>query len=377
MTMNRLFHGPNAGYVLELYEQYTRDPESVDPDTRTIFERWTPDGSNGAAPVAAEVDLTRVVAAIELAVSIRRSGHRVARLDPLGSEPPGDPSLDPATHSISETDLAALPATIVGGPLADRASNAAQAIALLRERYCSTTGYDFEHVQNAEERAWLWHAAESGEYHRELGDQEKRGLLELLTRVEAYEKFTHRAYFGAKRFSVEGNDMLVSMVDELVRRSAGDGVSQVMIGMAHRGRLNTLLHILGKTYEQVFAQFAGKGPGHEVGNDGWTGDVKYHMGWEREPGDLGVRVTVASNPSHLEFVNPVVTGMARAVQEERDNVGVPRLDVNRCLPVQVHGDASFPGEGIVTETLNLSLIPGYTFGGSLHIIVNNQIGFTT
>jgi 2-oxoglutarate dehydrogenase E1 component len=378
MTLESLFHGPNAGYVLELYEQYSRDPDSVDPLTRQVFEQWVPSTGNGAAVPAATagVDVTRLVATMNLARAIRRSGHRAAQLDPLGSEPPGDPQLDPKAHGLSEADLAAMPAEIVGGPVAQGAGNAAEAIVRLRQRYCGTIGYDFEHVLDPEERAWLQRAAESNEIVSPLGADEKRDLLEMLTNVEAYEKFIHRAFFGAKRFSVEGNDMLVPMIDDAIRHAAIDNTPNVMIGMAHRGRLNTLVHILGKSYEQSIAQFSGKGLFHDA-DAGWTGDVKYHLGWDREPGELGVRVRMASNPSHLEFVNPVVAGMTRAVQERRDKPGPPDFDHSRGMPILVHGDAAFPGEGVVAESLNLSLIPGYTVGGTLHIIANNQIGYTT
>ncbi len=380
MTLEALFHGPNSGYVLELYERYTQDPESVDPVTRQAFEQWTPYSTNGASAVAAgagaAVDISRLMAVGNLARAIRRSGHRGAQLDPLGSEPPGDPLLDPATHGLSEADLQGLPAEAVGGPIAEQAGSALEAINRLRQAYCGPTGFDFEHVQNPDERAWLQLAAETSQVSPPLSAEEKRELLGTLTDVEAYEKFIHKAFFGAKRFSVEGNDMLVAMIGDVVRHAATDEIPNVMIGMAHRGRVNTLVHILGKSYEQSIAQFAGKGLFHDS-DAGWTGDVKYHLGWDREPGDLGVRVRMASNPSHLEFVNPVVAGMTRAIQERRDTGSAPELDTSKGIPIMVHGDAAFPGEGVVTETLNLSLIPGYNVGGSLHIIANNQLGYTT
>ena len=376
MTIEALFHGPNAGYVLELYERYRQNPEAVDPVTRQVFEQWTPRAGNGAAPAAAGVDVTTLMAAGNLARAIRRVGHRASRLDPLGSDPPGDPQLDPATHGLSEADLQSLPAEVVGGPTGSEGGTAADAIARLRDRYCQTTGYDFEHVQDPDEREWLMIAAETDQAAGGLGADEKRELLEMLTNVEAYEKFIHRAFFGAKRFSIEGNDMLVPMIDDVVRRAATEKIPNVMIGMAHRGRVNTLVHILGKSYEQSIAQFAGKGLFHDS-DAGWTGDVKYHLGWDREPGELGVRVRMASNPSHLEFVNPVVAGMTRAVQDRRDTGGEPEHDISQGIPLLVHGDAAFPGEGVVTESLNLALIPGYTVGGALHIIVNNQLGYTT
>ncbi len=382
MSFEALFHGPNSGYVLELYERYSQDPESVDPVTRSVFDRWVPKEGNGAGPAtvapaaASGVDLAKVMAAGNLARAIRRVGHRAAHLDPLGSTPPGDPQLDPATHGLTDADLQALPAEVVGGPTAQQGGSAQDAINRLRQRYCDTIGFDFEHIQDPDERAWLQTAAETGSISPGLEVEEKRDLLDTLTKVEAYEKFIHRAFVGAKRFSVEGNDMLVAMIDDVVRRAATDQIKNVMIGMAHRGRLNTLVHILGKSYEQSIAQFAGKGLFHDS-EAGWTGDVKYHLGWDREPGEFDVRVRMASNPSHLEFVNPVVAGMTRAVQDRRDTGSEPGHDTSRGIPILVHGDAAFPGEGVVTESLNLSLIPGYTVGGTLHIIANNQLGYTT
>jgi 2-oxoglutarate dehydrogenase E1 component len=380
MTIETLFHGPNSGYVLELYERYTQDPESVDPVTRSAFERWTPQAGNGTAPAAATtgagVDIVKLMAAGNLARAIRRVGHRAAQLDPLAFNPPGDPQLELATHGLTEADLQSLPAEVVGGPVAQQGGNALDAINRLREEYCGTTGFDFEHVQDIDERTWLQTAAETDQIAPPLSADEKRDLLGTLTNVEAYEKFIHRAFVGAKRFSVEGNDMLVAMIDDVVRRAATDRIPNVMLGMSHRGRVNALVHVLGKSYEQSIAQFAGKGLFHDS-DAGWTGDVKYHLGWDREPGELDVRVRLASNPSHLEFVNPVVAGMTRAVQERRDAAGEPVLDTSQGLPLLVHGDSAFPGEGVVTESLNLSLIPGYTVGGTLHIIANNQLGYTT
>ncbi|MFO7271925.1 MAG: 2-oxoglutarate dehydrogenase E1 component [Sphaerobacter thermophilus] len=386
MSVMSRFHGPNAGYVLELYDRYLRDPESVDPETRAIFERWAPEPDGAVATAVAEaapgVDVAKVVAAANLAQSIRSHGHRAARLDPLGSEPPGDSSLDPAAHGLTEADLAALPATVVGGPAAQGARNAAEAIANLRRIYCGTIGYDFGHVQIAEEREWLQEAVESGRFARPLTAEQKRALLQRLTEVESFEQFLHRAFIGQKRFSIEGTDMLVPMLDEIIREAVEAGTSDIIIGAAHRGRLNVLAHVLGKPYAKIIAEFMGvnhrePAAATEGGSSGWTGDVKYHMGAVRHAPEIHARLSMSSNPSHLEFVNPVVQGMTRAAQENREQGGPPQQDVRRALSILIHGDAAFPGEGIVAETLNLSRLPGYQVGGTLHIIANNQIGFTT
>jgi 2-oxoglutarate dehydrogenase E1 component len=378
--------GLNLGYILELYEVYRRDATAVTPEWRAFFEQWGPHLEQLAAPSPAAAiagpafDFTKVAAVVQLAQRIRHRGHRAARLDPLGSPPPGDPALDPAYHGLTSQDLEHLPATLVGGPAAQGARNAAEAIERLREIYCGTIGYDYGHLQDRTEREWLEEAIESERYRVRLSPTEKRALLERLTAVEVFERFLHRTFVGQKRFSIEGTDTLVPILDEILRQVAETGIPKVAMGMAHRGRLNVLAHVLGKPYEQILAEFMGLDHREPValtegGTLGYTGDVKYHMGGIRAAGQL--QVILAHNPSHLEFVDPVVEGMARALQERRDRPGAPEQDVDACLPVLIHGDAAFPGEGIVAETLNMSGIPGYATGGTLHIIVNNQLGYTT
>jgi 2-oxoglutarate dehydrogenase E1 component len=378
--------GLNLGYILELYEVYRRDATAVTPEWQAFFEQWGPHLEQLAAPSPAAAiagpafDFTKVAAVVQLAQRIRHRGHRAARLDPLGSPPPGDPALDPAYHGLTSQDLEHLPATLVGGPAAQGARNAAEAIERLREIYCGTIGYDYGHLQDRTEREWLEEAIESERYRVRLSPTEKRALLERLTAVEVFERFLHRTFVGQKRFSIEGTDTLVPILDEILRQVAETGIPKVAMGMAHRGRLNVLAHVLGKPYEQILAEFMGLDHREPValtegGTLGYTGDVKYHMGGIRAAGQL--QVILAHNPSHLEFVDPVVEGMARALQERRDRPGAPEQDVDACLPILIHGDAAFPGEGIVAETLNMSGIPGYATGGTLHIIVNNQLGYTT
>jgi 2-oxoglutarate dehydrogenase E1 component len=387
MSMARLFPGINIGYVLELYERYQQDPNAVDPAWRAFFERWGPElvAEEAAMPsvvAAPAVDLAKVAAVVNLAESIRMRGHRAAQLDPLGSSPPGDPALDAGYHGLSERDLEALPASIIGGPIAQSSRNAHEAITRLRAVYCGTIGYDFGHVEEPEEREWLIEAVESGRYASPPTPEQKRALLERLTQVEAFERFLHRAFVGQKRFSIEGTDMLVPMLDEILSSAAEAGIPTIAMGMAHRGRLNVLAHVLGKPYEQIIAEFMGlnhREPFSEAegGSMGYTGDVKYHLGAKRPSGELPLQITLASNPSHLEFVNPVVEGIARAAQDRRDQPGAPPHSPDSCLPILIHGDAAFPGEGIVAETLNMAQLPGYTTGGTIHIIVNNQLGYTT
>ncbi len=385
------FYGPNLGYVLELYERFKEDPESVDERTRAFFQEWGPPREpslNGAAGVSEETDVEKIVGATKWIRHIREFGHRAAQLDPLGSEPPGDPTLDPGFYRIEEEDLETLPASIVvGGPIGERTGTAREGADELRRVYCSTTGYDFGHVHDPEERFWLRETVESCRFSGPLGDEQAKVILRRLTLVDTFEKFLHKTFLGQKRFSVEGVDMVVPMVNTFVRAAAEDGIPEVVMGMAHRGRLNVLAHVLDKKYKHIFGEFQQpeRGEGTAVAESsggGWVGDVKYHLGIRGfqladEEADEKVLVNLAPNPSHLEHVNPVVEGMARAAQETRDEAGPPQRSSETSLPILLHGDAAFPGEGIVAETLNLSHLPGYTTGGTLHIITNNQLGFTT
>jgi 2-oxoglutarate dehydrogenase E1 component len=388
-----LFHGPNAGYVLELYERYQHDPRSVDDATRAFFERWTPPLPPHAAPqataeragVPAPLDVTHIVAAARLIRYIRELGHLAARIDPLGSEPPGDPGLLAETHGVADADLAALPAEIVRGPLVEGSRNALEAVEKLRRAYCGSIGYETDHIQIHEERAWVREAIESYRFFQGIDAERKRELLQRLTEVETFERYLHQTFVGQKRFSIEGGDMLVPMLDTIIRNAASVGTHEVVIGMAHRGRLNVLAHVLGKPYAAILSEFhaanrdAGAAP-EGKGTIGWIGDVKYHLGARRAYRESGVEsmpITLAPNPSHLEFVNPVVEGRARAAQEQRGQRGGPTQDKHASLALLIHGDAAFPGQGIVAETLNLSQLAGYSTGGTIHIISNNQIGFTT
>ncbi|MEZ4729762.1 MAG: 2-oxoglutarate dehydrogenase E1 component [Caldilineaceae bacterium] len=385
------FHGPNAGYILELYERYQQDPATVDTATRTFFQKWGPPeppivGTNGAAAPApvAGIDLLKIVGVANLAQSIREYGHLAAQLDPLGAPPPGDPSLALAYHGLTEADLHALPASLVGGPVAERTTTAWDAIQELRTLYSgSCTGYDFDHLRIPEVRAWLRDAVESDTYGPTAQPMDEMRLLERLTQVEAFEHFIQTNFPGKTRFSIEGLDMLVPMLDEVIACAVTAGIYQMLIGMAHRGRLNVLAHILEKPYHEMLLEF--KDPVNSASQTrlsqlGWTGDVKYHAGAEREVPDgeeIALTIDMAPNPSHLEHVNPVVEGMARAAGSFVDHPGPPRQDQFLSLPIQIHGDAAFAGQGIVAETLNFTRLEGYSTGGTIHIIANNQIGFTT
>jgi 2-oxoglutarate dehydrogenase E1 component len=379
------FTGVNAGYVYELYERYQRDPGSVDADTRAMFARWSPEIETAPHPdegVVRPSDLTAAIAAFTLAESIRRFGHLAARLDPLGlSEPVGDPSLQPQSHGITRDSLARLPASVVSGHAAQDAANALEAIDRLRAVYCATTGHDFNQVFVPEERLWLRAAVESRQFRPPRDPINGVDLLDRITEVETFERFLHRTFPGKTRFSIEGLDLMVPILDEIISDAAAAGVQHVMIAMAHRGRLNVLAHVLQKPYAQVLAEF--KDPLYARSGRidlGWMGDVKYHAGARLvAPADgrpQSLIISMPPNPSHLEAVDPVLVGMARAAATVADRPGRPALQPDKVLAILIHGDAAFPGQGVVAETLNLSRLDGYAVGGTIHIIANNQLGFT-
>jgi 2-oxoglutarate dehydrogenase E1 component len=400
--------GLNAGYARLLLEEYLENPAAVPSEWRALFESGASElvatqpglvrllevlraDGNGhaaappapAAPVAAPPDETllgAVAAGMALVKAYRMHGHLAARLDPLGSEPPGDPALEPErlvprlTPELQRQVPARLLRTYVGG------ETMADALPRLQETYCGTSAYELEHISDHEERVWLRQAIESGRYRTPLTGDEKRRLLGRLTEVEGFERFLRRAFLGQKQFSIEGLDVMVPMLDETVELAAEAGAHEVVIGMAHRGRLSVLAHTLGRPYEAILREFEGERTIEAVTADpeGGTGDVKYHLGAEgtRSTAAGEVTVTLSANPSHLEAVDPVVEGRTRAEQTDR-GTRAGLHDPRVAMPVLIHGDAAFPAQGIVPETLNLARLAGYSTGGTLHLIANNQVGFTT
>jgi multifunctional 2-oxoglutarate metabolism enzyme len=331
----------------------------------------------GSAPASLD-DLKHVAAAMALVKAIRSFGHLAARLDPLGSAPPGDPALDPGPLGLTPENMAQIPAEVLR--IYVPGQTFAEAYPALHEIYCGTIAYEFEHIGSHQERLWLRQVIEAGEHRKPLTPDEQRRLLARLTAVETLEQFLHRTYLGQKRFSIEGLDVLVPMLDLTIELAGTAGARRVVMGMAHRGRLNVLAHVVGLPYETIFAEFEG---GRHVEDTltpaGGTGDVKYHHGAEGVYQTISgkpVNVTLTPNPSHLEAVNPVVEGRARAGQTNRRGKDALH-DGTVALPVLIHGDASFAAQGVVAETFNLARLKGYTTGGTIHLITNNQLGFTT
>jgi 2-oxoglutarate dehydrogenase E1 component len=414
--------GLNSGYVGQLLEQYLENPEAVDPAWRELFEngddallsalpgldrlvgRRAEAGNGGATaavlpapptpqpvpPPAQRAEPPRpsedgelvaaVAAAMSLVKAYRTHGHLNAHLDPLGSEPPGDPALDETRLEPPLTDelQGRIPARLLR--LSVPGVTLREALPRLREVYSGTIAYEIEHISDHAERVWLRRAIESGRYQAPLSADERRDLFRRLAKVEAFETYLRRAFIGQKQFSIEGLDVLVPMLDEAVELAARGGAHEVLIGIAHRGRLNVLAHVVGRPYATILREFEGERSIDALVADpeGGSGDVKYHLAASqaRETSAGEIQVTVAANPSHLEAVDPVVEGLARAEQTDRSG-GAGIHDPTVALPILVHGDASFAGQGVVAETFNLHSLDGYSTGGTLHLIANNQVGFTT
>jgi len=376
-TLDSLLQGEDR-----FYEQVTESMEGKGARSTEQEAIPVPPASapSSVLPAPGLDDLKHVAAAYALVRAHRNFGHLAARLDPLGSEPPGDPSLDPGRLGLTPDIMTRIPADVLriyvpGGTLAEALPN-------LRATYCGTIAYEVEHIGSHEERLWLRQVIESGQHRRPLSAEGKKQLLSRLIAVDALERFLHKAYLGQKRFSIEGLDMTVPMLDFTIELAAAHRTRMTIIGMAHRGRLNVLAHVVNVPYETILAEFEGGRKEETPENEGataGTGDVKYHHGAEgvyHTATGVDMAVKLSPNPSHLESVNPVVEGRTRADQTDR-NSSTAKHDIDVALPVLLHGDAAFAGQGVVAETFNLARLRGYTTGGTLHVILNNQVGFTT
>jgi len=340
-----------------------------------------------AASVSGEVagmpsdEILRGIAAGSALVSAyRRHGHLAASLDPLGTRPPGDPSLDPATFNLTPAMMNAVPASVLrvkvpGNTLAEVLPN-------LRNVYSGTIAYEVEHISNVEQREWLREYIEGSMHRRELTPQRKVQVLQRLTKVETMERYFRKQFMSQKTFSIEGLDVMIPMLEETISMLAEDGTQTAVLGMAHRGRLSAIAHVVNRPYEELLAEFeagAMKTAEPDFDEADVTGDVKYHHGAEGTyVTPIGTKITVelANNPSHLEAVDGVVEGMTRCLQTDR-STNIPQIDPQIAAPILIHGDAAFAAQGVVAEVLNLQAIAGYATGGTIHIISNNQVGFTT
>jgi len=388
-------YGGNAAYLEdELYERYLADPASVPAHWREYFDRLTPQpgGERARGPVEAAIAArarapTRTSAGAEperSAASAKQAavsrliqiwtnrGHLVAKLDPLGLMPRPRPRVLALDYfGLSDVDLDSEFFTGSRTDAVPRRMRLRDILAQLEHIYAGPIGAEFAHVSSSEERLWLQDQFQAGRVRHRFSADEKRNILWQLTAAEGLERYLHTKYVGQRRFSLEGGDALIPLLDDLVQQSGISQVEEIIIGMAHRGRLNVLVNVLGKPPLTIFSEFEGR---YDLAHEQGSGDVKYHKGFSsdlRTPAG-NVHVALAFNPSHLEVVDPVVEGSVRARQERRGDVRGERV-----LPLLVHGDAAFAGQGVVMETLQLSQARGFYTGGTLHVIVNNQVGFTT
>src|SRR5262245_30949563 len=391
---NSYLFGGNAPFIEELYEKYLVNPQSVPEEWRDYFDRMqnlpgASDKDVAHAPVvesfvqrakrgefaaARTLPTERVtpermqVAALLLVTAYRIAGSRWATVEPLKRMPrPNIPELEPAYYDLKESDLEQVvnSGSYVG---LDRVS-LRTLIQALRDTYCRNIGFEYMFISDRTQMQVIQERIEPTRATATLSKEQQKRLLQKLTEAEQLERYLHTKYVGQKRFSLEGGESVIPCIDDLIQRAGAAGVQEIVVGMAHRGRLNVLVNVLGKMPKDLFLEFEGK-HAHELP----SGDVKYHNGFSSDITTPGgpVHLSLAFNPSHLEIVNPVVEGSVRARQRRRDD-----KTGDQVLPILVHGDAAFAGQGVVMETLNLSGTRGYGTGGTVHIIVNNQIGFTT
>jgi len=387
--------GANSAYVDELYEDWLTDPNSVPQDWRAFFEKLPANDATvesdiphtavreyfllqaknksrvekfGASAVSSEHE-RRQVRVLHLIAAYRNRGHQVARLDPLGLMEREDvPDLELQHHGLSLADLETVFQTgnlFIGKPEA----TLREIVDCLKSTYCSTVGAEYMHIVNTAEKRWIQQRLETVRSHPQFDREVKRHLLERVTAAEGLEKYLGAKYPGTKRFGLEGGESLIPLVDEIIQRAGSYGVKEIVLGMAHRGRLNVLVNTLGKSPRDLFGEFEGKSF-----IDQGSGDVKYHQGYSSNVQTPGgeVHLAMAFNPSHLEIVSPVVEGSVRARQDRRDDD-----NGDQVVPMLIHGDAAFAGQGVVMETFQMSQTRGFKTGGTVHIIVNNQVGFTT
>jgi 2-oxoglutarate dehydrogenase E1 component len=359
-------------------------PPAASPPAAPSAPSGEPASEHPSAPAQSapgdETLLGGVAAAMALVKAYRMHGHLAARLDPLGSQPIGDPALDESrlVPSLTPELQSRIPASLLR--LYVEGDTLLEALPLLRDVYTGSIAYEIEYISDHAERVWLRQAIESGRFRQPLAADVRRSLLHRLSEAEGLEQYLRRSFLGQKQFSLEGLESLVPMLDETISLAAAGGAHEVVIGMAHRGRLNALVHTVGRSYQSILREFEGERSTDALVTDpeGGTGDVKYHLPASgtrvTEGGEIDV--TIVPNPSHLEAADPVVEGRARAEQTDRSG-GAGIHDPSVALPVLIHGDAAFPGQGVVAETLNLQSLEGYATGGTLHLITNNQVGYTT
>ena len=397
MLSNSYLFGANAPFIEQLYESYLDNPQSIPEQWREYFDKMQllpGSGESGGRDVAhapiiesfaqrakqgnlrsttspAELGVERKqVYVLLLIAAYRTMGCRWAELDPLKRQQrPQIPELEPAFYDLTESDMDLVFNT--GTLIGPERATLREILQALRETYCGSIGAEYMYISDMAQKRWIQQRLESVRSRPSFTADVKKRILERLTAAETLEKYLHTRYVGQKRFSLEGGETLIACMDDIVQRAGSQGVEELVVGMAHRGRLNVLVNTVGKSPKELFSEFEGKHVGDVLAS---TGDVKYHNGFSSDVSTPGgpIHLSLAFNPSHLEIVNPVVEGLVRARQHRRgDKTG------DKVMPLLMHGDASYAGQGVVMETLNLSQTRGYSTGGTVHIVVNNQIGFTT
>ncbi len=400
----------SAEYISHLYGEYLSSPQKVDGSWQNFFgalndnqagviqeltgASWTPEenrhsarGFGMAAPMAAddapasvgggavsEADLQSAakdsIGALMMIRAFRARGHLMADLDPLQlKEKPEHPELDPGFYGFTAADYDR--SIFIGGVLGMERATLRQIVDTLRETYAGKIGVEFMHLTDPEEKSWVQARVEEPHNKTNFTPEGKKAILERMIAAEVFEQFLHKKYPGTKRFGIDGGEALIPCIEQIMKRGGQMGLKEIIIGMAHRGRLNVLANVMGKPFTAIFAEFQGQSSTKQVLG---SADVKYHLGTssDREFDGNNIHLSLTANPSHLEFVNPVVIGKVRAKQTQRDDV-----ESEAVMPLILHGDAAFAGQGITAETLMIAELPGYRVGGTIHIVINNQIGFTT
>ena len=402
--------GANATFVAELYTRFLADPASVDPSWGAFFRdlgddagdllhelngaAWAPSeaavigvadddappakkGKSGgkasapAGPSALRQQTQDSIHALQLIRAYRARGHQIANLDPLKLQALElHPELDPKTHGFDEADMDR--EIYLGGVMGMESATSRQMIDSLRATYCATIGVEFTHIQDPDQKYWLQKRIEGDRNHTDFSESGKKLILERMTEAEGFEKFLGTKYTGTKRFGLDGGESSIPAIEQIIKVGGKLGVEQIVLGMAHRGRLNILVNIMHKPFTAIFSEFQGNSPNPEDVEG--SGDVKYHLGTsaDRDFDGNTVHLSLTANPSHLEVVDPVVLGKVRAKQEQLDDA-----ERHKVMGLLLHGDAAFAGQGIIAECFGFSQIEGYTTGGTIHFVINNQIGFTT
>jgi 2-oxoglutarate dehydrogenase E1 component len=396
-TIPSFLYSANADFIEDLYESFISDPTSVPDEWQKLFESLQEEGSistperphstvrqaflNAAKTSSAQksvssdssTDNQKQVSVLQLINAHRFRGHQQANLDPLNLyQRPPVPELDPGFHNLTKSDLNTIFNT--GSLFAENEIPLNEILNIIRSTYCGNIGAEYMHINETEQKRWIQQRLEETRSTPNFNSSKKRRILNRVIAANALEEYLHIRYAGQKRFSLEGGESLIPLLDEIVQNGGQASVEEVVIGMAHRGRLNVLVNIIGKMPEELFGEFEGKLSSDINLDDISSGDVKYHLGYSSDIQTSGgpVHLTLAFNPSHLEIIDPVVEGSVRARQDRRDDKARDQV-----LPILLHGDAAFAGQGVVMETFQLSQTRGYSTGGTVHIIINNQIGFTT